>query len=487
MKIIGRKYEVQELLDCFNSNQAEFIVVYGRRRVGKTFLIENAYEKKKCLFFHASGIQDGDIKTQLGEFAKSMSEAFYNGVSIASANSWMNAFDALTKSIEGMQKKLKVVLFFDELPWMATKRSKVLQALDYYWNRVWSKNSRIKLIVCGSSASWIIKNIINNQGGLHNRYTKSLLLKPFTLHETKMFLENNKINFSDKQILQLYTVMGGIPHYLKQIKKNMSAMQNINHLCFYENGILFSEFDKLFKSLFRNAKKYMELIRIIAKVREGVSREEIEKQSILSKKGGSLTDRLNDLELAGFIKSFLPLGHIKWGEYYRVIDEYSCFYLKWIEPEKHTLIGQEVGNGFWMKKAGTPTYFNWLGYAFEAVCYKHISQIREALNIDAGTRVGAWRYTPRKETVEQGAQIDLLFERDDDAVTLFEIKCTEKPFELNKEYYEKLLNKIKIYNNVTRNKRQIFVVLISASGIKKTKYSDEIIDGVVTLENLMKK
>jgi len=486
MNIIGRKQESKELLDSFNTKQAEFIVTYGRRRIGKTFLIEETFKKQKCYFFHVTGIQDGNMKVQLKEFAKSMSATFYNGVSIMPANSWMDAFEELTKTIEGVKSKLKVVLFFDELPWMSTKRSKVLQALDYYWNRRWSKNQRIKLIVCGSSASWIIKNIIHNKGGLHNRYTKSLLLKPFSLHETKMFLENNGINLNDKQILLLYMVMGGVPHYLKQIKKGLSATQNINNLCFSENGILFSEFDKLFKSLFDDAKKYVELIRIVAQVREGVSRNYIEENSKFSQKGGTLTDRLKDLELAGFIKSFLPLGHTRQGEYYRIIDEYSYFYLRWIEPEKHTLLGQELENKFWIKKTGTPAYYNWMGYAFEAICYKHISQIREALNIDYGTRAGTWRYIPRGEMKEKGAQIDLLFERDDNTLTLCEIKCTEKPFVLDKRYYECLLNKVQVYKTITRTQKQIFIGFVTTSGIKNTRYSAKIIDGTVTSDDLFK-
>jgi hypothetical protein len=486
-EIVGRIPEIKELLERFNSKQAEFLVIYGRRRVGKTFLIEQTFAKRKCIFFQVSGIQDGSLKVQLKEFAQAMSETFYQGVRIASSISWMDAFEELSKAIEGFQKTLKVVLFFDELPWMSTKRSKMLQALDYYWNRHWSKNKRIKLIVCGSSASWIIKNIIHNKGGLHNRYTKSLLIKPFSLYETQAFLEKNDIHFNNNQLLQLYMVMGGIPHYLKHVKRGLSAIQNINNLCFSENGILFSEFDKLFKSLFEDAKIYIELIRIIAKVREGVSRNYIDEHSKFSKKGGTLTDRLNDLELAGFIKAFLPLGHVRQGEYYRVIDEYSYFYLKWIEPEKHTLLGQEVDNKFWTRKSGTPLYYNWMGYAFEAVCYKHIAQIRETLQIDTGTRVGTWRYFPRSDINERGTQIDLLFERDDNAVTVCEIKCTDKPFIIDKPYYECILNKVKVYKTVMRSQKQIFIGLITASGMKHTQYSEKMIDGMVTLEDLMKR
>jgi len=482
-QIIGRKQEQQELLEAFSSKNAEFVVVYGRRRVGKTFLIEEFFKKQKCTYFNVIGVQEGLLKEQLEEFAKAIGKTFYKGASIAASSTWMHAFEELTKAIEGLPKNNKVVLFFDELPWMVTRRSRMLQALDYYWNRHWSKYQNLKLVVCGSSASWIIKNIIHHRGGLHNRYTRSILLKPFSLFETKAFLQNKEIKLNDRQILQLYMVLGGIPHYLAQVKRGLSAAQNINYLCFRENGILFSEFDKLFKSLFEDAKTYIELIKIIAQVREGVSRALIEEQSKFSSKGGTLTDRLNDLELAGFIKSFLPTSHQRQGVYYRIVDEYSYFYLRWIEPIKHTLIAQELANNYWTDKAKMPEHLSWMGYAFESVCYKHLTQIRNALNIKA-SRVGAWRYSPRGGTSESGAQIDLLFERDDGAITICEIKCTEQPFNINKEYYNQLLNKINIYKQVTRTSKQIFIAFISANGIKETVYSNELIDNTITLDNL---
>lgn len=397
----------------------------------------------------------------------------------------MKAFEELTKAINGLPKNKKIVLFFDELPWMATKRSKIIQALGYYWNKYWSKMSKLKLTVCGSSASWIIKNIVHNKGSLHNRYTRSILLKPFQLSETKNFLLKNGIKLNDMQILQLYMVMGGIPHYLNQVKKGMTTAQIVNQLCFKENGILFSEFDKLFKSLFDEANTYIELIRIISQSREGMSRTLIEEKSKLSSRGGTLSQRLDDLELAGFIKSFLPLEHQRQGIYYRVIDEYSYFYLKWIEPQKHTLLAQEHSNQYWLDKAKTSQYYSWMGYAFESVCYKHLSQIRKALLIDFGAKVGTWRYVPKQGSIENGAQIDLLFERKDGAVSLCEIKCTESPFIIDKNYYNSVMNKIFVYKKVTRTPKQIFVVFISANGLKENTYSKEIVDGIVKLEHLL--
>jgi uncharacterized protein len=482
-KIIGREEEKKELAEAFSSKKAEFIVLYGRRRVGKTFLIEKFYSPKKCIFFHVTGVQDGLLKEQLAEFAKAIGKIFYGGAKIASAKSWTSAFEELNNAINNIPKSKKTVLFIDELPWMATKRSRLLQALDYYWNHYWSKDKRLKLIVCGSSASWIIKNIIYNKGGLHNRYTRSLLIKPFTLSESHEFLKSRSIYFTRKQALQIYMAIGGVPHYLDKLKKGLSASQNIQHLCFKDTGVLLSEFDKLFKSLFDNAKVYIELIRLISRSREGISRSEIEEKSKLSKKGGTLTDRLNDLEQAGFIKSFLPLEHQRQGVYYRVIDEYTYFYLKWIEPEKQTLLSHDPENDYWVQKTKTPLYRTWSGYAFEAVCYKHISQIRKALKIPHGARVGTWRFSPKRGSDDQGAQIDLIFDRDDDTVTFCEIKYTDALFKIDKNYYDNLMNKKFVYKKITKTTKQVFIAFISAGGLKKSTYSKEL-TGVVTLNDL---
>jgi len=482
VKIIGRKEEQQELTDLFNSKKAEFAVVYGRRRIGKTFLIEQFFRHKKCIFFHITGVQDGLLKEQLAEFAKAIGKAFYNGAGIKTAPSWMEAFEELNSAINNLSAAKKIVIFIDELPWMATRRSRILQALDYYWNHYWSKNKKLKLVVCGSSASWIIKNIIYNKGGLHNRYTRCLLIKPFLLHETKEFLISRNIKMIDKQILQLYMAIGGIPHYLDKVKKGFSAAQNIEQLCFKENGILFSEFEKLFKSLFEDAKIYIELIKMIAALRGGVTRSYIEEKSKLTKKGGTLTDRLNDLEQAGFIKSFLPLKHQRQGMYYRIIDEYVYFYLKWIEPQKHTLSHQS-GNDYWLHHSNTSQYFAWVGYSFESVCYKHISQIQKSLKIPAGSQVGTWRFNPKNNIKERGAQIDLLFERSDDAITICEIKCTDKPFRIDKQYYNNLMNKIEVYRKISKTSKQILIAFISANGIVKSTYAD-CISAITTLDDL---
>jgi len=235
-KIIGRHRE-QELLKClFKTKKAEFIAIYGRRRIGKTFLIKNLTESFPCVFFHVTGLQKGSAKEQLEEFAKQVGETFYQGASIKLRTRWRDAFEDLTLAISKVPKKQKIVLFFDEFPWMATPRSRLITALELYWNRYWVFNDRIKLVICGSATSWIIENIINNKGGLHNRVTRTIHLKPFSLSETASFLEANKIHLNHHQILDLYIVLGGVPLYWSFIRKRLSANQSIDALCFQNDG-----------------------------------------------------------------------------------------------------------------------------------------------------------------------------------------------------------------------------------------------------------
>lgn len=481
--IIGRKEEQNTFKQMLGSSKAEFFAVYGRRRVGKTFLIREYFLKQSCHFFHVTGIKDGTLSQQIDRFTKEIGDTFYDKAKLAPQSNWMDVFEQLTQAIATVPKNKKIVLFFDEFPWMAVKRTKLVEALDYYWNRYWVSDKRLKLIICGSSASWIIKKILNSKGGLHNRVTGTLLLEPFSLKETQDFLKSMHITFDYKQVLSLYMVTGGIPHYLSYVKKGLSASQNIDFLCFSKNGILWHEFDNLFSSLFDNSEVHEELIKIISEYRYGIDQATLIKKSIYASNGGSFIAKLKELEEAGFIISFLPHGHKQKGLFYKVIDEYTLFYLHWIKSITDTIQKKDRTTGYWDSIQNSALWWNWAGYAFEAVCYKHIQQIRNALHISASAIAASWRYSPRKEG-EQGAQIDLLFDRNDGIITLCEIKHTEQPFAIDKAYAKNLLNKMEIYKHQTKTNKQIFIALITASGMKPTMYSEELISNVVILEDL---
>ncbi len=484
-KIIGRAREQEILRELVHSKKSEFIAIYGRRRVGKTYLIKNLMDSLPCTFFHVTGLQKGLLKDQLEEFAKQVGTAFYQSPSITPRTRWRDAFEDLTQAISKIPKEKKVVLFFDEFPWMATPRSKLLTVLELYWNRYWVFDDRIKLIICGSATSWIIEKIINNKGGLHNRVTRTIYLNPFSLHETERFLKENQIHLTRRQILDLYIVCGGIPLYWSFIRKGCSAHQCIDELCFQKDGPLVKEFERLFESLFDDAKPYMDLVRIIAKHRYGIGQAELITKSKLPD-GGSTVRRLHQLEEAGFITSLVPYGHKDRGIYYLIDDEYSLFYLYWIEPNLKTILKKSRNQGFWLSQSSRPAWKSWAGLSFESICYKHIDQIRHALNIDPGSTISTWRYSPKLKDEQEGAQVDLLFDRPDGAITICEIKCSDSPFALDKVYAQDLLKKVEIFRKHVKTKKQLFLSMITTFGLKPTMYSEEIIANQATLEDLFK-
>lgn len=483
LHLVGREAELKKLTEFYESPKAEFLAAYGRRRVGKTFLMQYFCQQAGGTCLHVTGIKDASLVEQIASFTKVVGKTFYQGAELQAKQTWLEVFEQLTAALENLPKHEKIILFFDEFPWMATKKSQLIQALDHYWNRYWSTDARIKLIVCGSAASWILENLVHNKGGLYNRITYQIELQPFSLKESREFLLQKKIKLSASQLLRLYMVVGGIPLYLDQIKKGWSVEQNIDALCFTRRGLLFNEFGKLFASLFDQYDVCEALVRHIATSRYGVPQIALMRQSAKSV-GGRLKMRLQELEDAGFIESFLPYQHKGRGIYYRVIDEYTLFYLKWIEPVAHQVKRRDREEGYWLSKQKSPGFASWAGYAYEAVCYKHVSQIRRKLAIGPGAEVGAWRYVPSKGSIEGGAQIDLLFDRDDDAITICEIKYTTAKFNIDKAYAKQLRQKLQVFAKRTKTGKQLFVVLISSAGLKKSIHAEALVDGIVVLEDL---
>lgn len=485
MPIYGRNNEIRILGNLYNSDRPELMALFGRRRVGKTFLIKQFFAgKEDGVLFSVIGAKDGTFREQINHFTDQIGAIFLHGIVPQAGKNWNETFKILTEAIRSVPKDKKVVLFFDELPWMATKNSKLLQNIDYYWNQHWSNDNRLKLIVCGSSASWIIQKIIKNKGGLYNRITRKMHLEPFKLNDSKHFLKQSGVTLNNEQALLLYMVIGGTPYYLSYVEPGLSAMQIIEQLAFSRHGLLFDEFDNLFASLFDDHEDHIRIIRAIANQRYGIGQNELLKSLGKSLLGGTGKQKLKELEEAGFIISFKPHFHKRQGMYYRLTDEYTAFYLKWIEPLREMLQGQALDKGNWLSMQNSPEWYTWLGYAFETVCYKHISEIRKALSIDPGAFANSWRYAPRKGDEGRGAQIDLLFDRRDGVITICEIKYTKNSFVVDKQYAEILQRKIKVFKEKTRTKKQLFMALISANGVKDSMYSEELISGIVTLDDL---
>ncbi|OGT68709.1 MAG: hypothetical protein A3J38_07885 [Gammaproteobacteria bacterium RIFCSPHIGHO2_12_FULL_45_9] len=482
--LIGRDSEISTLRQILTSDKPEFLALYGRRRIGKTFLIRSFFETQAVFFFNVTGTKNGALREQIKHFTKQLSVVFYHQAPLENKKTWDDTLEMLTHAIQRAPQDKKIVLFLDELPWLATKNARFLQTLEYYWNQHWSRDARIKLIVCGSSASWIIKKIINNKGGLHNRVTHTMRLQPFNLHYTKQYLFAQGVTLNDRQILQLYMVTGGIPYYLSRIEKGLSASQIIEKLAFTNDSFLLKEFDNLFSSLFDEPTTYVTILRLIAKHPYGINQEHLLGQLDSALQGQGGIDKLTALEDAGFIMGLKTHLHKRRGKYYRLTDEYTLFYLDWIEPIRQTLQAHALTSGNWQEMQNTPAWNTWLGYAFESVCYKHIAQIRKKLAISPTAIANSWRYVPQKQHSECGAQIDLLFDRKDDSITLCEIKYSTEPFVIDKAYAKNLINKKETFVKNTRTKKQIFMAMITTEGIKDNLYADELINAVVILPDL---
>ncbi len=477
---ISREQEYTLLNKLCHSKHAELIAVYGRRRVGKTFLIRNLLNEFE-ISLEATGMKNGTLKQQLTHFTSALSKTFFNNLPIQTLNSWEDAFALLSEKVNELPKNKKIVIFLDELPWLATKRSKLLEYLDYYWNTQWSKNNNFKLICCGSAASWMLNNLINAKGGLYNRVTRSLLLEPFTLTQTKEFLNSRHLKLKNKEVLDCYMVAGGVPFYLEQFQKGLSVTQNIEKMCFQKDGLLFDEFPRIFKALFDQADVNFNIVKAASAQQYGISREDLLRK-IKMKSGGTFNKRIEELIASGFIAKFIPYGMKKKSMYYRVVDEYTLFYLRWIEPAKQQTY---IIKNYWTQRVDKPEWRSWSGYAFESICYKHIDQIGKKLGLrNIPYFAGNWR-RQASNPKEEGAQIDLLFDRDDGVITLCEIKYSKNDFTLDKATALNLTKKIRVFEKHTKTKKHIQLALVTTHKLKHNIWSEELIDNVVTLDDII--
>jgi uncharacterized protein len=484
MQIIGRISEQQILAAKIDSGEAELIAVYGRRRVGKTYLIRNFCSDK--LVFEFIGIHEATMQIQLQNFSLALQKAARSSISLATPENWVKAFSMLDAFLDILTGTKPLVLFFDEFPWINTRKSGFLQAFDHWWNASGSRKSHLKVIICGSAASWMLENIINSRGGLHNRVTQTIRLLPFTLGETEQYLRARKIILDRYQILQIYMAMGGIPHYLKDLHTGESTAQIIDRLCFTKDGILKQEFDKLYRSLFANSDNQIAVVRALARKGKGLTRNEIIAACGFTS-GGTTSKILKELEESGFITAYIAFQKTENESIYKLSDEYSLFYIKFVEKPKDT------GKGAWLRQFGTPSYQSWSGFAFESVCQKHTTQIKRALGIEGVlTQLSAWRYVPDKgeqgahdkgeqgahdkrtqstpDKGTQGAQIDLLIDRQDRCINVCEIKFTNAEFVIDKKYASEIDNKVNVFRARTKTRKTLFPTMITSYGTKKNEY-----------------
>lgn len=468
LPLSGRVEERATLARLVASPKAELLALYGRRRVGKTFLVRRFFRDAPVVMFEMVGRFGASVEQHLQIFAESLSRAFYGGASVLPPASWHDAFRALEAAVEARRRSgKKTVFFFDELPWIATHRSGVLAELEHFWNAWCSKRSDVIVVVCGSSASWMLKKIVHARGGLHNRVTQTMRLLPFTLAEVKTFLHDRKLSFTNRDVVELTMALGGVPHYLDHVVRGRSVTQTIDRICLAKDAPLAGEFERVFASLFDDDAKYKAAVRALAKKRRGLTRNELLAELDLPS-GGGATTILGNLAEAGFISESIPFGRASRDRFFRLTDEFSLFHLKWLDgtPPKS-----------WQAVRKTPRWEAWAGLAFESLCLENVDAIERALGISGvETRASAWLHA--------NAQIDLLIDRADSVISLCEVKFTEGPFAITKKYAAELRNKIAVFREETKTKKTVQLVFIASSGLRENEYSTELVDQTLTLESL---
>lgn len=469
--LIGRKIEQEELLATLEADESQFVAVYGRRRVGKTYLIRETFANR--LAFQHTGLAKGSLKEQLAEFQESLRLAGMKRP--RRPKTWLDAFHLLAEFLLGINDDRKKVVFIDELPWMDTPKSNLLSALEHFWNGWASARKDIVLIICGSATAWVQKKILNNYGGLHNRVTVKIRIMPFTLRECEQYMEARGMVLSRKELTLGYMALGGIPYYWSLMKKKWSLDQNIDNLFFKADAPLRDEYNALYASLFKFPEPYMKVVIALGGVKQGMQRNEIISKTKLSD-NQTFADVLRDLEQCGFIRKYQALGKKIRSAFYQLIDNYSLFYLNFVKENK------ENDEHFWTNSIDTPLRNSWCGLAFERLSLWHIQQIKGALGIQGIiSSVYSWRTDANEE--HDGAQVDLLIDRKDGVINLCEMKYADDIYAFDAEEESKLRNRRTAFKLDTKTKKAIHITLITTYGMRTNRHSG-MVQNVVKMDDL---
>jgi AAA+ ATPase superfamily predicted ATPase len=469
MNIIGRKDEMALLEKCIRSKKPEFLAVYGRRRVGKTFLIKEYF--KNNFAFYMTGSANTTMRGQLENFHDALLE--YGSDELDAIEGWPVAFRRLKKLLMKDTSEQKKVVFIDELPWLDTPKSGFVPALEYFWNSWASSRPDIFLVICGSATSWMIRNVIHNHGGLYNRITKQMHIKPFTLAECEMFFQNAGVVLSRYSIAETYMIFGGIPYYLDLFDESLSLPQNVDRLLFADNAVLANEFQDLYASLFKHFEQHILISEALYTKRSGLTRDEIIKETGLAA-GGTFTRLLEELEQCGFLRKYRDFTKPKNGYYYQLTDFFTIFHLTFIR----NYAGKD--QQFWSNYHTKGGHNAWSGLSFERVCMAHIDQIKMALGISGvSTEVTSWRSKRSKP----GTQIDLIIDRNDDIINLCEVKYSGKEYEIDRAYDDRLRRRRSIFAEETATSKALHQTMVTTYGVSASAYK-EAVQSQVTLDDL---
>jgi len=461
--MIGRNREIRELNRAFESAESEFVAVYGRRRIGKTYLITEVL--RGVMTFHAAGIEGEKKHVQLEAFRAELRRQGHGRC--PKLRSWIEAFGELECFLEGRSDPKKVV-FLDELPWFDSPCSGFLKAFEWFWNSWACARKDILLVVCGSATTWIMDKVINSRGGLHGRVTVEIPLVPFTLNECEQFVAYRRLGFDRRQILEAYMAFGGVAYYWCLLREGESMAQNFDRLFFGVSNELRVEFDRVFKSLYRTSTLHVEIVKLLGRVKRGMTRDDVVKGLGVAS-GGDTSRELKELEQCGFVRHYNVIDKCRYGGLYQLVDPYCIFYFDFLEGRR----GNDLRH--WTRNYNAPSVNAWRGLAFERVCLWHVDAIKRALGISGiEADVYSWRWVS-PDASEPGVQIDMLIDRADGMVNVCEMKYSDEEYLFDKVESDKLRHRVEVFRRESGVRKSVQPVLICAHGIKDGKYTGDIL------------
>lgn len=456
--IVGRVREQQVLTDVLNSHRSELVAIYGRRRIGKTYLVREFLGKQ--IKFSFTGLSIGQRSDQIKNFMLKLNEVTDDFKKEKQPADWLEALSYLKTLLKGIKEsKKKKVIFIDEFPWVDSHKSGFLPAFENFWNDYCTTRSDLVVVVCGSAASYMVKKIINNTKGLSKRITQTIKLKPFNLCETRNFFKYKGIPMEEYEILKIYMVLGGVAEYLEHVKPGESAVISIENLCFQKEAYLEDEYNQVFKSLFVENSYHQKIMDALSEGnKKGVTRDEL-LEALRISSGGRFTDSLDELMQSGFVLKYDAYRGNTKTILYRIYDEFCLFHLQFIVPFKGSK---------WTQIFQKQEYKSWCGYAFETICLKHAQEIKQALKCD---QIESKNYSWQNDK----AQVDLVIDRDDDVVNLCEIKFYNNEYSMDSGYLTSLRNKENQFKTATKTKKSIYTVMITTWGVNLNQYSKAIL------------
>ncbi|MBO4509702.1 MAG: ATP-binding protein [Spirochaetaceae bacterium] len=460
--IIGREAEIKQLQNSYESKESQLVIVYGRRRVGKTFLINHFFNKR--FDFKLTGDFKGDKQVQLDNFYSELKRQ--SEKDLPQPKDWREAFWQLRDYIDTLSEDEKHVVFFDEMPWLDAKKSGFLPAFEYFWNSYGSAKDNLMFIVCGSATSWMVENIDQNKGGLFNRQSCRIYLEPFNLYETEKYLESKNINWNRYTITQTYMILGGIPYYLKQLDKELTFDANIDNLFFRKRAELWDEYDHLYNTLFSSSVNYTKVVEVLSEKRQGYTRSDIANKTKIAD-NSKLTKILKNLVDSGFVRSYPYFGKHKQNTFYQLSDYFTLFHFKFVKDNYGT------DERFWSNSLDNPSRAAWEGFTFEQVCKDHFRQIKKKIGI-SGILCSESSWSVPKTEERPGAQIDMLIDRRDKVISICEMKFADSEYQITKDYDEKLRNKMSVFRTVTKTKKALQLVMITTYGLTRGMYSNRV-------------